>query len=299
MSGDWSVRTDYGNPAPFIQFWASGGTTVFGEIRVTAAGSSPFYFKSVDLYSSTTAIPYTIKGLRNSSTVFTVTDALPHTVGDFRTVANPDSGVIIDTLSIVLTNAAASCCRNPMGLDNIVLTSTPTTTTPTMFSLGGQVADSGTGTGISGAIVSIADGPNAHVAASTDTSGNYSLTGLQQSGFTVSVSANNYVSQSRGVTLTSNQTLSFQLTRQPTTPTPSGTTIISFNGLGLNGATVTSYTESGFTVLPISGAWIAVTTYGNPAPFIDFLSPAGTTVTGAIQVKAGGATFSFKSVDLY
>ena len=43
VSGDWSVRTDYGNPAPFIQFWASGGTTVTGEIRVTAAGSSPFY----------------------------------------------------------------------------------------------------------------------------------------------------------------------------------------------------------------------------------------------------------------
>jgi Carboxypeptidase regulatory-like domain len=299
MSGDWSVRTDYGNPAPFIQFWASGGTIATGEIRVTAAGSSPFYFKSVDLYSSTTAIPYTIKGLRNASTVFTVTDALQHTFGDFRTVANPNSGVIIDTLSIVLTNAAASCCRNPMGLDNIVLTSTPTTTTPTMFSLGGRVTDSGTGTGISGAIVSIADGPNARVATSTDISGNYSFTGLQQSGFTVNVSASNYVSQSKGVTLTSNQTLSFQLTRQPTTPTPSGTTIISFNGLTLNGASVTSYTESGFTVLPTLGAWVAVTTYGNPAPFIDFFAPAGTTVTGAIQVKAGGATFSFKSVDLY
>src|SRR5687768_16591060 len=52
MSGDWSVRTTYGNPAPFIQFWAQAGSTVAGEIHITAAGS-PFYFKSVDLYSST------------------------------------------------------------------------------------------------------------------------------------------------------------------------------------------------------------------------------------------------------
>ena len=32
MSGDWSVRADYGNPAPFIQFWAAGGSTVTGEV---------------------------------------------------------------------------------------------------------------------------------------------------------------------------------------------------------------------------------------------------------------------------
>jgi hypothetical protein len=108
------------NPGPFVQFWAAGGTTVGGEIRVTA--SSPFYFKSVDLYSSTTPIPYTIKGLRRSNTVFILTDALPNTFGNFRTVANPHSGDIIDALSIALTNAAAPCCRNPMGLDNIIIT---------------------------------------------------------------------------------------------------------------------------------------------------------------------------------
>src|SRR5262249_27063978 len=45
----------------------------------------------------------------------------------------------------------------------------------------------------------------------TDASGNYSFSGLEQSGFTVSVSAPTYVTQSEGVTLTSNQTLSFQL----------------------------------------------------------------------------------------
>ena len=162
MSGDWSARTTYGNPAPFVQFWASGGSTAGGEILVTATGSA-FYFKSVDLYSSTTPIPYTIKGMRNSSTVFSVANTLPNTFGNFRTVASPNAADAIDTLSITLTNAAAACCRNPMGLDTIVLTSTPSTppTTPTAFSLSGQVTDSASGAGISGATVFIADGPNA------------------------------------------------------------------------------------------------------------------------------------------
>jgi hypothetical protein len=176
MSGDWSVRTTYGNPAPFVQFWASGGSMATGEVLVRAA-RSVFYFKSVDLYSSTTPIPYTIKGTRNSSMVFSVANTLPNTFGNFRTVANPNPADAIDTLSITVTNDAAPCCRNPMGLDTIVLTSTPsmTPTMPTAFSLNGQVTDSATGAGIPGATVFIADGPNAGRSTRTDASGNYSL----------------------------------------------------------------------------------------------------------------------------
>jgi hypothetical protein len=299
MSADWSARTDFGTPAPFIQFWAPGGSTVSGEIQVRGS-RSPFYFKSVDLYSSTTPVPYTIKGMRNATTVFTVTDTLPNTFGNFRTVANPHSADAIDTLSIVLTNAAAACCRNPMGLDTIVLTSTPTMPSPpTMFSLSGDVSDRSSGAGIAGASVSIADGPNAHVATSTDASGHYSFTGLQQSGFTVNVSASAYVSQAKGVTLTSNETLSFQLERQPVVPPPPGTTIVSFNGLSVNGASVSRYTESGVTVLPTSGAWVAATTLGNPAPSIQFSAASGTTVAGEVRVSADGSVFRFTSVDLY
>lgn len=300
MSGDWSVRTTYGNPAPFVQFWASGGSTASGEILVRATGSA-FYFKSVDLYSSTTPIPYTIKGMRNSSTVFSVANTLPNTFGNFRTVASPNAADAIDTLSITLTNAAAACCRNPMGLDTIVLTSTPSTTptTPTAFSLSGQVTDSASGAGISGATVFIADGPNAGRSTRTDAAGNYSLAELLQSGFTVNMSASNYLSQSKGVTLTSDQTLSFQLIPQPTTSRPQGATVISFNGLTVNDAAVTSFTESAFTVSTASGAWVASTTYGHPAPFIQFLAEPATTVTGEIRIAAGGSTFSFASVDLY
>ena len=82
MLGDWSVRTDYGHPAPFVQFWAPNSSTVTGEIQVRAPGS--VYFRSVDLYSSTTPIPYNIKGLKNGNTIFTLTDTLPNTFGDFE-----------------------------------------------------------------------------------------------------------------------------------------------------------------------------------------------------------------------
>jgi hypothetical protein len=54
--------------------------------------------------------------------VFVLADTLPNTFGNFRNVVNPNATDRIDALSIVLTNTAAPCCRNPMGLDNIALT---------------------------------------------------------------------------------------------------------------------------------------------------------------------------------
>jgi hypothetical protein len=46
-------------------------------------------------------------------------------------------------------------------------------------------------------------------------SGNYTFAALQGSGFTINVSAANHISQSLGVTLTSNRTLNFSLRPQP------------------------------------------------------------------------------------
>jgi hypothetical protein len=120
----WMARTTYGNPAPFIQFLAVGGTTVTGEVHVSAGGA-PFFFKAVDLYSSLTPIPYTFTGLRGSTVVFTEAGTLPNTFGAFMTVSNSHSQDLIDTLSIALTNPAPLRGGNPMGLDNIVLTSPP------------------------------------------------------------------------------------------------------------------------------------------------------------------------------
>jgi hypothetical protein len=120
-AADWVVLTTYGNPAPFIQFSAPMGTVVNGQIQVTADRHVPFAFKSVDLYSSVTRIPYTITGGLGSSVVFTLSDTIPNTLGNFRTVVNSHGADPIDTLTISLSNSPGLAGSNPMGLDNIVL----------------------------------------------------------------------------------------------------------------------------------------------------------------------------------
>lgn len=297
-AGDWRARTTYGNPAPFIQFWAEPGTTAAGEIQVAA--SSPSYFKSVDLYASTTPIPYVIKGLRNSAVVFTMSGTVSNTFGTFRTVSNPNA-VLIDTLSIVLTNTAAACCRNPMGLDNIALSDTPAAP-PQQFSLSGTVTDSATGASVAGARVSIASGPDYGTSTTTNASGAYSFAGLTAGGLSVSATASNYLSASQAILLNANQTLALRLTRDPRTvaavPPPPGATTIGFSGLTSNGASFASYTESGFTVSAGTPGWVASTTYGHPAPFIQFFAEPSTTVTSRIDVTAASA-FTFFSAELY
>ena len=119
-SSNWTVSTSYGHPAPFVQFVSPGGATTVGEVVVTASGGK-FTFRSVDLYSSTTPIPHVITGIANSATVFSIQGTQGNTFGNFATIVNPNPTTPIDALLIRLSNPAATCCPNPMGLDNIVL----------------------------------------------------------------------------------------------------------------------------------------------------------------------------------
>ncbi len=119
-TSNWTVWTGYGYPPPFIGFMSDAGETTTGQIRVTAAAGK-FTFQSVDVYSSTTPIPYVIRGVANGETVFTLQDTQPNTYGNFATVGNPDASAQIDALVIQLVNPAAPCCPNPTGLDNIVV----------------------------------------------------------------------------------------------------------------------------------------------------------------------------------
>jgi spore coat protein U-like protein len=123
-AGTWEVWTGYGNPPPFPIFFSPGGASATGEIQITAAGAE-FAFRSVDLYSSLTPIPYVIAGSRRGAKEVELSATLPgvvgNTFGDFRTVTNPSPGRLIDTLTVTLTNPAVGG-PNPMGLDNIVLT---------------------------------------------------------------------------------------------------------------------------------------------------------------------------------
>src|SRR5438874_3488702 len=60
VSGSWLVGQNYGHPPPFIYFYNPPDTTA--SIAVTG-GDSLFSFKSLDLYSSITKIPFTFTGL--------------------------------------------------------------------------------------------------------------------------------------------------------------------------------------------------------------------------------------------
>ena len=77
---------------------------------------------------------------------------------------------------------------------------------------------------------------------------------------------------------------------------------LSFDGLigVVNRSSVTTYTESDFTVTTTAENWVALTTFGNPAPFIQFERPASQgTIIGEVTVTSNGATFTFESVDVY
>jgi hypothetical protein len=89
-------------------------------VSVTAAAGK-FTFQSVDVYSSTTPIPYVITGFADLSPVFTIQGTQGNTFGDFATISNPNAGAQIDALIIRLVNPAVLCCPNTTGLDNIVV----------------------------------------------------------------------------------------------------------------------------------------------------------------------------------
>ncbi|WP_292790804.1 hypothetical protein [Nostoc sp. NMS7] len=64
--------------------------------------------------------------------------------------------------------------------------------------------------------------------------------------------------------------------------------------------TLSTYTESGFTTSAVSGPWVAIDSYGNPAPFIEFTNEAGqNSLAATIQITNADSTFTFSSVDLY
>ncbi len=120
VSGPWMALTSYGNPQPFIQYTSPMGVTTTGEISITAGGE-PFWLSSVDLYSSTTRIPYVIEGSLSGEPMFTVIDVIGNTSGSCARRSNPRAGMPVDIVLIRLSNPSAPCCSNPMGIDNIIL----------------------------------------------------------------------------------------------------------------------------------------------------------------------------------
>lgn len=74
--------------------------------------------------------------------------------------------------------------------------------------------------------------------------------------------------------------------------------VITFNGLpGDTGDSLAAYSEAGFTVTPTNGAWKEAHAFGNPLPSV-YVQDIHDTPFGSLEVTAGGALFSFASVDL-
>lgn len=114
---------------------------------------------------------------------------------------------------LVLAAVSTGCIRldDSRGAGSVsVGSTTPTSPAPSTVSVIGRVVDSATGAGIADAGVSIADGPNAGKAAATDFGGNFIVSDLELSEFTINVAASKYESQSRKIALTANEPLTFQ-----------------------------------------------------------------------------------------
>jgi hypothetical protein len=96
----------------------------------------------------------------------------------------------------------------------------------------------------------------------------------------------------RTITISGDMALNITLQRTAACPR------IGFDDLSPHAARFTSYTVCGFTVASTMTNWTVSTTFGRPAPFIQFTAPGGTTAVGEVLVTASGATFRFSSVDV-
>jgi hypothetical protein len=144
---------------------------------------------------------------------------------------------------VVITILCAACGSSSTTAPSST-TSTPPVTTPSTFTLSGTVTST-TGAGISGATVRIVDGANAGKSTTTSASGAYSFTGLAVAGQTVSASATNFNSVSKGVSTTSNQTLDFQLAPTPIfSASGSGNTVLDIPDAVLRMRITGSYTAN-------------------------------------------------------
>ena len=185
-------------------------------------------------------------------------------------IGRKDATVVRRERLVVLLVTLAWACSGSKG----TLTSpSPTTNPTTTFLLSGRVTNQFTGAAISGATVSVVDGPNAGKATTADSSGIYNFAALQQARFAVTASAANYLSVSQSVTLTSTQALNFPL--QPL----------------LIALSVTGRVTDAVTAAPIAGATVSID--GRTAAGTD--NAGNYAVTGQVYFDIGNRDFTYAS----
>lgn len=99
--------------------------------------------------------------------------------------------------------------------------STPSPPTPPAgtYTLTGTVTESGAGA-LSGANIEVRDGPDAKKTTTTDSSGKYTLSGLQAGSFTLRAWKTGYSDSDKGVTLPGTSRVDYVMQKSSSTPTP-------------------------------------------------------------------------------
>ena len=157
-------------------------------------------------------------------------------------------------------------------------------------------------------LIVVFDGPSKGQSTRTDAQGRFMLTEVSSQSTTLEVSATSYITARAGVPTGGDVQTTIILQRTtgpspgpvplppPTNPTPPANgTAITFDGAS---GTLTSYTESGYTVTPVMQSWFFAA-YGRPGPSLQFTGPSNALVDGEVRITAGGARFQFQSVDVY
>lgn len=135
------------------------------------------------------------------------------------------AGVVVTCFNIACGSNASPAAPS----SGAATTPAPAPAVQPTWSLAGTVTETSptTSVAISGATVTIADGPDAGKNTTTAASGAFSFTGLKQAGFTVTAAKSGYASSSQGVTLDGNKSLTFRLAPLgPRTQFPAGTYLV-------------------------------------------------------------------------
>lgn len=118
----WVQNIVYGKPAPSVIFHRPrDAPELWAGMFIRAEDGSDFIFAAVDLYSSVTPIPYRFLAYDEGMPVFDFTSTMPNTMGQFKTADNPHGDVAMDLLYIELVNPFVAVGGNPVGFDNVVV----------------------------------------------------------------------------------------------------------------------------------------------------------------------------------
>jgi len=158
------------------------------------------------------------------------------------------------------------------------------------YTIRGVVLDASSNLQVPSTVVTFV-GDHGSKLAISDGTGSYSIGGVPAGNGTLTASTSGYATSSQSVGVQGDVTANFRLS-------PSACPTISFDSQQIPDAPFSTATECGFVVRATTSNWIVWTMFGKPAPSIVFKG-VGASTSAEVQVTAGGAPFSFESVDLY